>query len=258
MVESDNLRAIRRWPSTMAPVLSPLSRLWHADSRPRGLAGPRPGRRLGGRRISPARRFSRYRNEKEVGEAMQEGFQGRGRSSGRTCLSPRNSGITIIVPERVKPAFRGQSQETPARLRGSLYLIHTPFAFQPGDEQDPRDANSSVVYDEGGGGGGRCWIHGGRWRGLVDEGRCKAIGLSDISLAQTQEIFRSGEDQACRRSRRRSHPYLPPMGPSGLLQEGNGIVLQPFAAARGIVASPSCWKILSLPLSPRESARPRR
>ena len=30
-----------------------------------------------------------------------------------------------------------------------LYLIHTPYAFQPGDEQDPRDQNGNVIYDNG-------------------------------------------------------------------------------------------------------------
>jgi alcohol dehydrogenase (NADP+) len=29
------------------------------------------------------------------------------------------------------------------------YLIHTPVAFQPGDEQDPRDQNGNVIYDLG-------------------------------------------------------------------------------------------------------------
>jgi alcohol dehydrogenase (NADP+) len=28
--------------------------------------------------------------------------------------------------------------------------------------------------------------------GLVDEGKCKAIGLSDISLGQAKEIFEAG------------------------------------------------------------------
>ena len=41
-------------------------------------------------------------------------------------------------PERVEPAFDASCQ----RLGISyvdLYLIHTPFAFQPGDNMDPRD-----------------------------------------------------------------------------------------------------------------------
>lgn len=47
-------------------------------------------------------------------------------------------------PERVKPAFDA------SRRRLQLdeidcYIIHTPFAFQPGDEQDPRDASGRVL-----------------------------------------------------------------------------------------------------------------
>ena len=27
-------------------------------------------------------------------------------------------------------------------------MVHTPFAFKPGDEQDPRDESGKVIYDE--------------------------------------------------------------------------------------------------------------
>ncbi|HEY0147168.1 MAG TPA: aldo/keto reductase [Methylovirgula sp.] len=50
------------------------------------------------------------------------------------------------------------------------YLIHTPFAFRPGDEQDPRDAQGKVIYDAG-------VTLAETWRALerlVDDGRCKA------------------------------------------------------------------------------------
>src|SRR3984893_17984870 len=51
-------------------------------------------------------------------------------------------------PERVKSAFEASRQ----RLRldhVDCYLVHTPFAFQPGDEQDPRDERGQVIYDPG-------------------------------------------------------------------------------------------------------------
>ena len=51
-------------------------------------------------------------------------------------------------PERVKPAFEASCR----RLQlddVDCYLIHTPFAFQPGDEQDPRDEHGQVIYDSG-------------------------------------------------------------------------------------------------------------
>ena len=43
-------------------------------------------------------------------------------------------------PERVEPAF-GASLDRPGVNYLDLYLVHTPFAFQPGDDQDPRDQN---------------------------------------------------------------------------------------------------------------------
>ncbi len=51
-------------------------------------------------------------------------------------------------PERVKPAFEASLKKLQLDYV-DLYLIHTPFAFQPGDEQDPRDANGNVIYDKG-------------------------------------------------------------------------------------------------------------
>src|SRR6185369_16983439 len=116
----------------------------------------------------------RYRNEKEVGEAMRNVFE-----EGKV----RREDVFVVTklwnnnhrPERVKPAFDASLKKL--RLDYvDLYLIHTPFAFQPGDEQDPRDVNGNVVYDNG-----VTLLD--TWRaleGLVDGGRCRAIGLSDV------------------------------------------------------------------------------
>jgi hypothetical protein len=57
-----------------------------------------------------------------------------------------------------------------------LYLIHTPFAFKPGDEQDPRDANGDILYDH------EVTLLD-TWKAmesLVDHGKCRAIGVSDM------------------------------------------------------------------------------
>ena len=118
----------------------------------------------------------RYRNEKEVGEAMQEVFAA-GKIKREDVFIATKLWNNNHRPERVKPAFEASLKKLQLDYV-DLYLIHTPFAFQPGDEQDPRDANGNVIYDKG-----VTLLD--TWRaleGLVDEGKCKAIGLSDVGL----------------------------------------------------------------------------
>jgi len=117
----------------------------------------------------------RYKNERSVGEALQEGLA--------AGLAREDLFITTKLwntnhrPERVEPAFEG-SMERLGLNYIDLYLIHTPFAFQPGNDQDPRDENGNVIYDKG-----VTLLD--TWRAmerLVDQGRCRAIGLADVSL----------------------------------------------------------------------------
>src|ERR1700678_3488422 len=134
----------------------------------------------------------RYRNEKEVGEALQEVFKA-GKIKREDVFFATKVWNNNHRPERVKPAFEASLKRLQLDYV-DLYLIHTPFAFQPGDEQDPRDANGNVIYDNG-------VTLAETWRaleGLVDEGKCKAIGLSDISLEHTKEIFEAGGDKTTR------------------------------------------------------------
>src|SRR4051795_1095511 len=128
----------------------------------------------------------RYRNETEVGEAIREVFQA-GAIKREDVFIATKLWNNNHRPERVKPAFDASLRRLQLDYI-DLYLIHTPFAFQPGDEQDPRDANGDVIYDKG-----VTLLD--TWRaleGLVDEGRCKAIGLSDVSLEQVKEIVEAG------------------------------------------------------------------
>jgi diketogulonate reductase-like aldo/keto reductase len=164
----------------------------------------------------------RYRNEKEVGEALQEVFQ---------AGTIRRQDLFIATKlwnnnhrlERVAPAFEASLRRLQLDYV-DLYLIHTPFAFQPGDEQDPRDANGKVIYDQG-----VTLLD--TWRaleGLVDGGRCKAIGLSDVSLEQVQQIFAAARIKPAV-VHVESHPYLPQWELLDYCRK-NGIVLQAFAA----------------------------
>ena len=164
----------------------------------------------------------RYRTEKEVGEAMQEVFKA-GKIKREDVYIATKLWNNNHRPERVKPAFETSLKKLQLDYV-ELYLIHTPFAFQPGEEQDPRDANGNVIYDKG-----VTLLD--TWRALeslVDEGKCKAIGLSNVSLEQARDIFDAARIKPAV-VHVESHPYFPQWE---LLEycRTNGIVLQAFAA----------------------------
>ena len=164
----------------------------------------------------------RYRNEKEVGEAMQEVFM-EGKIKREQVFIATKLWNSNHRPERVKPAFEASLKRLQLDYV-DLYLIHTPFAFQPGDEQDPRDESGKVIYDEG-------VTLQDTWEALeslVDEGRCKAIGLSDVDVKKAKEIFGSARIKPAV-VHVESHPYLPEWELLEFCQQ-NGIVLQAFAA----------------------------
>jgi len=164
----------------------------------------------------------RYRTEKEVGEAMREVFNG-GKIKREDVFVITKLWNTNHRPQRVKPAFEASLKKLQLDFV-DLYLIHTPFAFQPGDDQDPRDATGNVIYDQG-----VTLLD--TWRALeslVDEGRCKAIGLSDVNLEQAKGIFDAARIKPAV-VHVESHPYLPEWDLLNYCKK-NGIVLQAFAA----------------------------
>ncbi len=164
----------------------------------------------------------RYRTEKEVGEAMKEVFDD-GKIQREEVFVATKLWNTNHRPERVKPAFEASLKKLQLDYL-DLYLIHTPFAFQPGDVQDPRDANGNVIYDRG-------VKLSDTWRAmeeLVNEGKCKAIGLSDIGLEKLKEIFEAASIKPAV-VHVESHPYLPEWDLLDYCRT-NGIVLQAFAA----------------------------
>src|SRR5580658_1160672 len=129
----------------------------------------------------------RYRTEKEVGEAIQEVLKA-GKIKREDVFVITKLWNTNHRPERVKPAFEASLKRLQLDYV-DLYLIHTPFAFQPGDDQDPRDASGNVIYDKG----VTLLDTWGALERLVDEGRCKAIGLSDVSWKrQKRSLKRRG------------------------------------------------------------------
>jgi aldehyde reductase len=144
----------------------------------------------------------RYRNESEVGEALQAGLAAGGIAREEIFVTTKLWN-TNHRPERVEPAFEGSLKRLGLNYL-DLYLIHTPFAFQAGDEQDPRDQNGNVIYDRG-------VTLADTWRameGLVDHGKCRAIGLSDITLDGLLPIHESARIKPAV-VQVESHPYLP-------------------------------------------------
>ncbi|HTU26642.1 MAG TPA: aldo/keto reductase, partial [Pirellulales bacterium] len=122
----------------------------------------------------------RYRTEREVGEAMREVFNA-GKVKREDVFVITKLWNTNHRPERVKPAFEASLKRLGLDYV-DLYLIHTPFAFQPGEDQDPRDSSGNVIYDPG-------VTLSDTWtalENLVREGRCKAIGISDVDLDQVE------------------------------------------------------------------------
>ncbi|HTZ46168.1 MAG TPA: aldo/keto reductase [Verrucomicrobiae bacterium] len=163
----------------------------------------------------------RYRNEQAVGEAIEavlkEGKVRRDELFIATKLWNNNH-----RPVRVKPAIEASLK----RLRldyVDLYLMHTPFAFRPGDDQDPHDESGKSIYDDGVT-LGETW---GAMERLAQEGKCRALGLSDVGQEHIEEINRSAKIRPAV-VQVESHPYLPQWE---LLETCNkeGIVFLAFA-----------------------------
>jgi diketogulonate reductase-like aldo/keto reductase len=164
----------------------------------------------------------RYRNEAAVGEAIQEALK-TGTLARRELFITTKLWNTNHRPERVKPAFEASLRRLQVDY-ADCYIIHTPFAFRPGEDFHPTDAQGQVAYDSG-----VTLLD--TWQALerlVDEGRCKSIGLSDISLEKLREIVAAARIKPAM-VQVESHPYLPEWELLDFCRE-HGIVLQAFAA----------------------------
>ena len=163
----------------------------------------------------------RYRNESAVGEAMREVFQ-TGAVKREEVFVTAKLWNTNHRPERVRPAFDASRRRLQIDYV-DCYVIHTPYAFRPGDEQDPRDEHGHVIYDSG-------VTLAETWQALedlVDGGQCRAIGLSDITLETLREIVAVARIKPAV-VQVESHPYLPEWDLLDFCRQ-QGIIVQAFA-----------------------------
>jgi aldehyde reductase len=163
----------------------------------------------------------RYRNEREIGESLQAEFA-TGAITREDVFITTKLWNTNHRPERVEPAFDASCERLGIRYV-DLYLIHTPFAFQPGDNYDPRDQNGKIIYDDG-----VTLLD--TWRAmesLAGKAKCRAIGLSDVTLETLVPLYEAARIKPAV-VQVESHPYLPQ---TELLEfcKQKGMVLLAFA-----------------------------
>jgi alcohol dehydrogenase (NADP+) len=172
----------------------------------------------------------RYRNEKEVGIALKEGLDaGIAREDLFVTTKLWN---TNHRPDRVAPAFEASLERLQLNYL-DLYLIHTPFAFQPGQDQDPRDENGNVIYDRG-----VTLLD--TWREmekLVDSGKTRAIGLSDVGLKELRPIYEAARIKPAV-IQVESHPYLPETELLEFCKQNNIVFLAFAPLGHGIKPGP--------------------
>ena len=144
----------------------------------------------------------RYRNEAEVGAALKELFAD-GTVRREDLFVTTKLWNNNHRPERVKPALQASLNRLGLDAV-DLYLVHTPFAFKPGDDQDPRHPHGAVVYDDGVT-LEETWT---AMEALVDEGLSRAIGLSDIDVEGTRRIVNAARIKPAV-VEVESHPYHP-------------------------------------------------
>lgn len=164
----------------------------------------------------------RYGNEEAVGDAFQEALAA-GTVAREDLFVTTKIWNTNHRPERVRSAFDGSRRRLQVDYL-DCYLIHTPYAFAPGDDLDPRDEHGDVVYDPG-----VTLVE--TWHAmerLVDDGHCRAIGLSNVSLDTLREIVAAARIKPAA-VQVESHPYLPEWELLDFCRE-HGIVLLAFAA----------------------------
>lgn len=162
-----------------------------------------------------------YGNEDVVGNAMRDAFE---------AATVRREDLFVTTklwnnnhrPDRVGAALAVSLHRLQLEYV-DCYLVHTPFAFAPGDERYPRDEQGQPLYNSG----VTLLETWGTMERCVDEGKCRMIGLSDIRLEKLKEVVEAARIKPAI-VQIESHPYLPEWEMLSFCHE-HGIVMQAFA-----------------------------
>ena len=129
----------------------PRGRLWHLDSRScRGQAGDQ-GARLRWKQGSGdlGLRGAPASTKAVVGDAMREAFEAGTVRREDLFVTTKLWNNTIIARAGSSPLGEASLRLALRLDHADCYLVHTPFAFKPGDELDPRDEHGQPIYDSG-------------------------------------------------------------------------------------------------------------
>ncbi|MDE2510626.1 MAG: aldo/keto reductase [Elusimicrobia bacterium] len=157
-------------------------------------------------------------NEIQVGSALKAAIEGG---------AVRREDVTISTklwntnhrPERVKAAFDASRRRLGVE-KIDLYMLHTPFAFPPEDEDAFGVTNGDASYDLN-----VTLLD--TWQALeslVDEGVCGALGMANAGLDKIGMVYQSARIKPAV-VQVEAHPYLPQDGTRTFCAERN-IVLQ--------------------------------
>jgi len=123
-----------------------------------------------------------YLNEAEVGKALKTLFSS-GKVQRKDLIITSKLWNTRHNPINVRPSLM-ESLDMLGLDYVDIYLIHWPYALQPGGAHFPTDADGNLLYEE---------VHYlDTWKALeacVDEGLIKTIGLSNFNSLQVQDVL---------------------------------------------------------------------
>ena len=137
-----------------------------------------------------------YGNESEVGEGIK-----------KSGVSRKDFFLTSKLwnnahsPKYVEPALNKTLKDLGVDYL-DLYLMHWPVSFKPGDNKFPKDSDGKAIVDSTD--FTETWKE---MEKMVKNGKCKSIGISNFSKAETERLLKSAEIKpACHQLE--MHPYL--------------------------------------------------